>query len=123
MIHNCSSRYSHDQYLVHFTCHQSSARFSLIKIAFIIQVAASTLMAICQRIGPDLTALHVLPRLKELFDELAFSQETPSGSGSLGRSWKIPKPKADGEAQIESRMDLVWVLVKVHAICLEANLA
>lgn len=78
-------------------------------------------MAICQRIGPELTALHVLPRLKELFDELAFSQESSNGSGSLSRSLKVPKPKVDGESQIESRMDLVWVLVKVHYICLEAQ--
>lgn len=78
---------------------------------FVGQVAASTLMAVCQRIGPDLTALHVLPQLKELFDELAFSQETASGSSSFCRSLNISKSKVDGEAQIESRMDLVWVLV------------
>lgn len=78
-------------------------------------------MAICQRIGPDLTAFHVLPHLKELFDELAFSQECSDESGSLGGSLKVPKPKVDGESQIESRMDLVWVLAKVHDICLEAQ--
>ncbi|PPD80535.1 hypothetical protein GOBAR_DD22544 [Gossypium barbadense] len=49
----------------------------------VLQVAATTLMAICQRIGPELTALHVLPQLKVLFDELAFSQESSNGSGSL----------------------------------------
>ncbi|GAY35570.1 hypothetical protein CUMW_017090 [Citrus unshiu] len=76
----------------------------------VLQVAASTLMAICQRIGPDLTALHVLPHLKELFDELAFSQECSDESGSLGGSLKVPKPKVDGESQIESRMDLVLLL-------------
>ncbi|OMO58531.1 hypothetical protein COLO4_34545 [Corchorus olitorius] len=52
----------------------------------VLQVAATTLLTICQRIGPELTALHVLPQLKELFDELAFSQESLSGSGSLGES-------------------------------------
>ncbi|KAL7197331.1 hypothetical protein ACSBR2_019971 [Camellia fascicularis] len=51
-------------------------------------VAATSLIAICERIGPDLTALHVLPKLKELFDELAFSQETSITSGSLERSLK-----------------------------------
>ncbi|XP_031256379.1 protein GFS12 [Pistacia vera] len=76
----------------------------------VLQVAATSLMTICQRIGPELTALHVLPRLKELFDELAFSQETANSSGSLGRSLKIPKTKVDGESQIESRMDLVLLL-------------
>ncbi|CAK7326256.1 unnamed protein product [Dovyalis caffra] len=73
----------------------------------VLQVAATTLIAICERIGPDLTALHVLPQLKELFDELAFSHETLTGSGSLGRNFKISKSKVDGEAQIGSRMDLV----------------
>ncbi|XP_021595628.1 protein GFS12 isoform X2 [Manihot esculenta] len=76
----------------------------------VLQVAAMTLMAVCQRIGPELTALHVLPQLKELFDELAFSQETGNVSGSFGRNLRISKAKVDGEAQIESRMDLVLLL-------------
>lgn len=72
------------------------------------QVAATTLMAVCQRIGPDLTALHVLPQLKELFDELAFSREISQGPAPLvRRNSKVSKPKIDGVAQIESRMDLV----------------
>lgn len=61
-------------------------------------------MAVCQRIGPDLTALHVLPQLKELFDELAFSPETANASTSPDRRSKVLKLK-DG-ALIESRMDL-----------------
>ncbi|KAE8731018.1 S-adenosylmethionine synthase family protein [Hibiscus syriacus] len=76
----------------------------------VLQVAATTLMAICQRIGPELTALHVLPQLKVLFDELAFSQEGFNGSQSLGKSLKDSKSKVDGEFQIESRMDLVLLL-------------
>ena len=63
-------------------------------------------MAVCQRIGSDLTALHVLPQLKELFDEIAFSKEVIGGS-PLNRSVKVSKAKIDGEVQIESRMDLV----------------
>ncbi|KAF5947180.1 hypothetical protein HYC85_013137 [Camellia sinensis] len=51
-------------------------------------VTATSLIAICDRIGPNLTALHVLPKLKEPFDELAFSQETSITSGSLKRSLK-----------------------------------
>ncbi|XP_024023375.1 protein GFS12 isoform X2 [Morus notabilis] len=74
----------------------------------VLQVAATTLMSICQQIGPELTALHILPQLKELFDELAFSQETSSSSS--GRSLKVSKQKNEGEAQIESRMDLVLLL-------------
>ncbi|RVW55965.1 Protein GFS12 [Vitis vinifera] len=73
-------------------------------------VAANYLIALCQRIGPDLTAFHVLPKLKELFDELAFSQETANGSGSLGRALKFSKSKVDEEAQMGSRMDLVLLL-------------
>ncbi|KAG4129239.1 hypothetical protein ERO13_D09G066800v2 [Gossypium hirsutum] len=76
----------------------------------VLQVAATTLMAICQRIGPELTALHVLPQLKVLFDELAFSQEISNGSGSLGKSLKVSKSKVNGEFQLESRMDLVLLL-------------
>ncbi|PON68424.1 Regulatory associated protein of TOR [Parasponia andersonii] len=70
----------------------------------VLQVAATTLMSVCQQIGPELTALHILPQLKELFDELAFSQETVSSS--LAKSLKVSKPKNEGEAQIDSRMDL-----------------
>ncbi|RVX21963.1 Protein GFS12 [Vitis vinifera] len=73
-------------------------------------VAANYLIALCQRIGPDLTAFHVLPKLKELFDELAFSQETANGSGSLGRALKFAKSKVDEEAHMGSRMDLVLLL-------------
>ncbi|THG03287.1 hypothetical protein TEA_028384 [Camellia sinensis var. sinensis] len=74
------------------------------------QVAATSLIAICERIGPDLTALHVLPKLKELFDELAFSQETSITSGSLERSFKVTKRKVDEEDPIESHMDLVLLI-------------
>ncbi|KAJ7955312.1 protein GFS12 isoform X1 [Quillaja saponaria] len=73
-------------------------------------VSATTLLTICQRIGPELTALHVLPQLKELFDELAFSQEIVNGSATLRKSVKVAKPKSGGECQIESRMDLVLLL-------------
>ncbi|GAV71633.1 WD40 domain-containing protein/Beach domain-containing protein [Cephalotus follicularis] len=76
----------------------------------VLQVAASTLMVICQHIGPDLAELHLVPQLKELFDELAFSQETANGSGYLGKSLKASKSKVDGETQIESRTDLVLLL-------------
>ncbi|KAL6990175.1 Protein gfs12 [Sarracenia purpurea var. burkii] len=72
----------------------------------VLQVAATTLIAICERIGPDLTALHVLPKLKALFDELAFSQESSLTSFSLEKSLKVAKPKLD-EDHIGNRMDLV----------------
>ncbi|KAM7463204.1 hypothetical protein LguiA_031325 [Lonicera macranthoides] len=76
----------------------------------VLQFAATSLIAICQLIGPDLTTLHVLPKLKGLFDEFAFSQETPIGSGSLRGTLDASKPKVDDEDQIESRMDLVLLL-------------
>lgn len=81
-----------------------SSEFSRLLFSFI-QVAATSLIAVCQQIGADLTALHVLPKLKELFNELAFSQETLS-SGSFGGRLKVGKTKMD-EVQIDSRMDLV----------------
>lgn len=71
------------------------------------QVAATTLFGICQRIGADLTALRILPKLIELFDELAFSQEISKGSTNVGRNLKVANLKIGGDMQIESRMDLV----------------
>ncbi|KAH7517721.1 hypothetical protein FEM48_Zijuj09G0094300 [Ziziphus jujuba var. spinosa] len=76
----------------------------------VLQAAATTLLAICQRIGPELTALHVLPQLKELFDELAFSQETTYGSSPSSNSSRVSKPKNDGKAVIERRIELVLLL-------------
>lgn len=71
------------------------------------QVAASSLMTICQLIGSDMTALHLIPQLREVFDELAFSQEAAYRSTSLGRNMKSSKPSIDGEVLNEGRMDLV----------------
>lgn len=51
--------------------------------------------------------LHILPKLKEVFDELAFSKEVAKTSAIAGRSLKIAKLKIVGELQIESRTDLV----------------
>ncbi|KAK4800385.1 hypothetical protein SAY86_020872 [Trapa natans] len=85
----------------------------------VLQAAASLLLALCQRIGPDLTALHILPQLRGLFDELAFSQETACGSGgSLGRNLKISKHKMNESPNIENRMDLVLLLYPSFAALL-----
>jgi WD repeat-containing protein 81 len=67
-------------------------------------------MSICQRIGQEMTALHVLPQLKELFDEFAFSEKSTDASDSL--SWKIrtAEQKFHPESPIKSRMDLVLLL-------------
>jgi WD repeat-containing protein 81 len=92
---------------MNLSCQLISFKISNNAILFFGQVAATTLMAVCQQIGPDLTALHVLPQLKEIFDELAFSRDIAEGSASPVRSLKVSKPKIDGEVQIESRVDLV----------------
>ncbi|KAM1086438.1 protein GFS12 [Malus sylvestris] len=84
----------------------------------VLQVAATTLMAVCERIGPDLTALHVLPQLKELFDELAFSPRKANASTSFGRRLKSSKPIIDGGGLIESRMDLALLLYPSFAYLL-----
>ncbi|XP_021836164.2 protein GFS12 isoform X3 [Spinacia oleracea] len=76
----------------------------------VLQAAAATLITVCQQIGPDLTALHVVPHLKELFDELAFSQELSSLPASIGKNYDISNTKSDKETQIESRVDLVSLL-------------
>lgn len=70
------------------------------------QVAAIALVGLCQRIGPEYTYMYILPNLKELFAELAFSQIT-FGPTPSGRSLKISKLKLDDDVKIESRMDLV----------------
>ncbi|KAG2300192.1 hypothetical protein Bca52824_036664 [Brassica carinata] len=76
----------------------------------VLQFAATSLMSICQRIGQDLTALHVLPQLKELFDEFAFSEKSTDVSDSL--NWKIRTNEKNShpESPIKSRMDLVLLL-------------
>ncbi|KAI4369490.1 hypothetical protein MLD38_017925 [Melastoma candidum] len=77
----------------------------------VLQVAGTSLLAVCERIGPDLTAAHVLPQIKELFDGLAFSHDTASMSGgSTGKIVRHLKSKSDWQTQIESRMDLVLLL-------------
>ncbi|KAK2969647.1 hypothetical protein RJ640_025824, partial [Escallonia rubra] len=87
---------------------QSNLGIPVLKVFLCLFVAASSLIGICQQIGPDLTALHVLPKLKELLDELAFSQETSNGFGFLGGSFNMSMKNE--EDQIESRMDLVLLL-------------
>ncbi|WOL15766.1 protein GFS12 isoform X2 [Canna indica] len=76
----------------------------------VVQAAATTLISLCKRLGPDFTSLYIMPQLKDLFDELAFSQSANSRPGSSGRNLKVAKQKMDYIIQIESRMDLVLVL-------------
>ncbi|KAD4385173.1 hypothetical protein E3N88_25341 [Mikania micrantha] len=68
------------------------------------QVSATSLVAVSQQIGPELTTLYVMPKLKEVFEKLAFSEETRGGPRMKGS-----KNKVENE-QMESRMDLVLLL-------------
>lgn len=79
------------------------------KVSALFQVAANSLIVLCQRIGQDLTASFVLPQLKDLFDELAFSQRSVSAPNSIGRNLKLARSKLDEDACIENRIDLVYV--------------
>uniref|UniRef100_A0A1J3JH88 Putative inactive serine/threonine-protein kinase lvsG n=1 Tax=Noccaea caerulescens TaxID=107243 RepID=A0A1J3JH88_NOCCA len=76
----------------------------------VLQFAATSLMSICQRIGQELTALHVLPQLKELFDGFAFSEKSTDVSDSLNWKIKTTKQNFHPESPIKSRMDLVLLL-------------
>ncbi|XP_042027457.1 protein GFS12 isoform X1 [Salvia splendens] len=73
------------------------------------QNATKSLIRVCQQIGPDSTALHVLPNLKELFDEFAFSQKN-TYSVNLTGNMSGSKVKVGEEDCIENRMDL-WLLL------------
>lgn len=73
---------------------------------FIYQCAAKSLLRVCQQIGPDSIASHVLPKLNELFDELAFSQKKNTYSVNTVGSPLVTRIKASEEDCVESRMDL-----------------
>lgn len=83
--------------------------------SFACKGAARNLLALCQQIGSDLTALHVLPKLRKLFDELAFSQEK-AGHSSIQGGIRGPSTKGEDENKITSRLDLVWVIL-IFGIC------
>ncbi|EOA22149.1 hypothetical protein CARUB_v10002715mg [Capsella rubella] len=76
----------------------------------VLQFAATSLMSICQRLGQELTALHVLPQLKELFDEFAFSEKSTDASDSLSLKIRAAEQNFHPGSPIKSRMDLVLLL-------------
>ncbi|RRT85215.1 hypothetical protein BHE74_00007375 [Ensete ventricosum] len=76
----------------------------------VVQVATATLISLCKRLGPDFTSLYVLPQLKILFDELAFSHSATPRPDASGRNVRISKQKVEEDIRIESRMDLVLLL-------------
>lgn len=67
-------------------------------------MAAKGLVDLCQRIGPENTFIYVLPQLKELFAELAFSHES---SGHLTKGFKSSDENKSEPIKMESRIDLV----------------
>ncbi|GJN05367.1 hypothetical protein PR202_ga22988 [Eleusine coracana subsp. coracana] len=75
----------------------------------VIQVAATALVDLCQRIGPDNTSVYVLPQLKELFAELAFSHDS-SGLSLLAKGSQISEGNKSDPIKLESRIDLVFIL-------------
>ncbi|KAL9139902.1 hypothetical protein ABFS82_14G001000 [Erythranthe guttata] len=76
----------------------------------VLQCAAKSLIRVCLQIGPDLSALHVLPKLNELFDELAFSQKKNTCSVNLVGNMGVSRMKVGEEDCIGSRMELVLLL-------------
>uniref|UniRef100_A0A0E0JHV8 Protein kinase domain-containing protein n=1 Tax=Oryza punctata TaxID=4537 RepID=A0A0E0JHV8_ORYPU len=78
-------------------------------IKVLTQVAASALVDLCQQIGPENTATYVLPHLKELFAELAFSHES-SGLSVPTKGLKFFDGNKTEPAKMESRIDLVFLL-------------
>ncbi|KAF8692497.1 hypothetical protein HU200_039595 [Digitaria exilis] len=80
----------------------------------VIQVAAIALVNLCRRIGPENTSIYVLPQLKELFAELAFSQES-SGLNLLAKGLRTYEGNKSEAITMESRIDLVFLLYPFFA--------
>ncbi|TVU21077.1 hypothetical protein EJB05_30691, partial [Eragrostis curvula] len=75
----------------------------------VIQVAATALVDLCQRIGPENTSMYVLPQLKELFAELAFSHDS-SGLSLPTKGLHISEGNKSEPIKMECRTDLVFML-------------
>jgi WD repeat-containing protein 81 len=69
-------------------------------------VAATALIDLCQRIGPENTFIYVLPQLKELFVELAFSHDS-SGFNHPTKGIKSSDGNKSEPIKVESRIDLL----------------
>ena len=69
-------------------------------------MAATTFLDLCLRIGPDNTVIYVLPHLKELFAELAFSHDSSAVSLPT-KGLKISEGYKSEPSKMESRIDLV----------------
>ncbi|VFQ76966.1 unnamed protein product [Cuscuta campestris] len=76
----------------------------------VLEVTSRSLIAVCQQIGPDLTALHVLPTLKVLFDDIAFSEEKINNFESDGGKLKGPNIQTGEETDKGKYRYIVSVL-------------
>uniref|UniRef100_A0A0D9V0C3 BEACH domain-containing protein n=1 Tax=Leersia perrieri TaxID=77586 RepID=A0A0D9V0C3_9ORYZ len=81
----------------------------------LLQVAASALVDLCKRVGPENTAIYVLPHLKELFAELAFSHES-SGPTVPSKGLKFFDGNGTEPTKMESRIDLMFLLYPFLAV-------
>jgi WD repeat-containing protein 81 len=72
----------------------------------VIQVAATAFLDLCLQIGPDNTVKYVLPHLRELFAELAFSHNSSDVSLPT-KGFKISEGNKIEPIKLESRIDLV----------------
>lgn len=75
----------------------------------VIQVAATAFLDLCLQIGPDNTVIYVLPHLRELFAELAFSHDSSAVSLPT-KGFKISEGNTSEPIKMESRIDLVFLL-------------
>jgi WD repeat-containing protein 81 len=75
----------------------------------VIQVAATAFLDLCLQIGPDNTVKYVLPHLRELFAELAFSHNSSDVSLPT-KGFKISEGNKIEPIKLESRIDLVFLL-------------
>ncbi|KAG0487736.1 hypothetical protein HPP92_009831 [Vanilla planifolia] len=76
----------------------------------VIKATASALIGVCWRLGPEQTASYIIPQLKKIFEELAFSQPTASAVGSSGRSSETSRTTSEENFQNGNRMDIVFIL-------------
>ncbi|XP_057859002.2 protein GFS12 isoform X1 [Cryptomeria japonica] len=93
----------------------------------LVQPAAKALLAICQHIGPDSTAAFMLPKIKPVLDELAFSQEVDSVEEEMGNrdsSSRMQRINTSGHSEVNeeafanNKMDLVFLLYPSLALLL-----
>ncbi|KAH9325541.1 hypothetical protein KI387_005719, partial [Taxus chinensis] len=85
----------------------------------VVRHASKGLIGICQHIGPDSTVAFMLPKLKPVLDELAFSQDVDSVQEEMGNHDFLSRmqglhfnghSEVDEETCADNKMDLVFLL-------------